>query len=69
MSLSAVHSVIKRNSSKEIQKIWRHFCAKGHVRKSIFYACDLQALRQLCIINGHDSVIEITIQAQEDFQK
>lgn len=64
ISLSTVHIIIHR--LRESEDICAH---KEQGWKWILHACDVRGLRQRCFKNTHDSVMEITAQAQEHFQK
>ncbi|CAN9507273.1 unnamed protein product [Ophioblennius macclurei] len=64
IALSTVHNIIKRfRESGQIS------VRKGQGRKPILTGCDVQALRQHCLENKLDSVVEITAWAQKRFGK
>ncbi|XP_029947370.1 uncharacterized protein LOC115388384 [Salarias fasciatus] len=64
IALSTVHNIIKRfRESGQIT------VRKGQGRKPILTGCDIQALRQHCMENKLDSVVEITAWAQKHFGK
>ncbi len=64
ISSSTVHNIIKRfRETGEIS------VRKGQGRRPLLDARGLRALRRHCITHRHDSVIDITKWAQENFQK
>lgn len=58
ISSSTVHNIKRLRESGEIS------VRKGSSQKSVLDACEFRALRQHCIKNIHDSVMEITVWSQ-----
>lgn len=51
-------------TSKDSENLGKSLSARGQGQKSVLDACEFRALRQHCIKNIHDSVMEITVWSQ-----